>query len=147
MRRRGMNPTQDLSWLIGQGLRSVELQDYTWCFSFSNGGSICTESLWRLVSSERIVVTSADHGHVFGLPEPVDASKLVLAATYEQTVVSLSIVPTVSDLLILFSGNAQLQFLNTSCGYEGWRTSYQSGEVICIGGGRISVLPSPAPPN
>lgn len=63
----------DMTWLIGRTINKVEKLDYSWFFVLNDGGSIATESPWRLVTSQGIVVTSEDHGHPFGLPAPVNA--------------------------------------------------------------------------
>ena len=66
----------DLTWLVGLQLKAVEKKDYSWFFTFDDGGSIATESFWRLITIEGVAVTSEDHGHQFGLPAPVDAANL-----------------------------------------------------------------------
>ena len=65
--------------LVSQTLRSVEKKDYSWFFVFADDISIVTESPWRFLDQDRIIITSEDHGHQFGLPAPVDAGESVLA--------------------------------------------------------------------
>lgn len=67
-----MNPEGTNSYcspLVGEQLRSVEKRDFSWFFGFSGEVSLATETFWRLINEDRIVVTSEDHGHQFGLPE------------------------------------------------------------------------------
>jgi hypothetical protein len=88
-----MNPADyksDCQPLVGQTLRSVEKKDYSWFFVFADDISIVTESTWRLLSEDGIIVTSEDHGHQFGLPAPVDAAERVLAGVSRKAVVIAS---------------------------------------------------------
>jgi len=112
--------------LIGLQLSSVEKRDHSWIFSFEADTTVRTESLWRLMSEARIVVTSEDDGHRFGLPEPVEAA---------------AISASTGDLTIEFSGRVQLELLQTSCGYESWSLSAQGSETICTGGGDLAIVP------
>ena len=122
--------------LVGQRLLSVEKIDYSWCFDFSGEVSLATESSWRLINEDRIVVTSEDHGHQFGLPEPVDAAR-VLSSMVGRTAEGAAIDASSGDLIIEFSGRVRLQLLQMSFGYESWRLSVRGSETICTGGGEI----------
>ena len=131
-----MNP--NLDWLLNQRLVKVEKKDFTWFFTFAEGGSIATESFWRLVTPERLAVASEDHGQLFGLKEPVDAAKLVMSAIEGKTIIDYSCSDACSDLILCFEGKIQLQFLNTSGGYESWRAENNNIAVVSQGGGRLS---------
>jgi hypothetical protein len=129
--------------LVGQTLRSVEKKDYSWFFVFADDISIVTESPWRFLSEDRIIVTSEDHGNQFGLPAPVDAAERVLAGVSRKAVVTASITRPTADLIIYFDGHWHLQFLQMSCGYESWRLYIRGNETICTGGGDIAYSPTP----
>jgi hypothetical protein len=129
-----------LAWLVGTNLSSVEKKDFSWFFIFSNGGSVVTESPWRLVTTKGIVVTSEDHGHLFGRKEPTDAAASVLTATRNKKVQAFQLSVRSSDLIVAFNGNIQIEFLNMSGGYEAWRALFQSLQVICTGGGELAVF-------
>jgi hypothetical protein len=131
--------TANLSWLIGEQLVETVKTDYTWLFRFTGGGSITTESGWRLVTNGGIGVASDDHGQIFGLKEPVDAGVRVLAATKGKKVQAFCIAERTSDLTLRFKGEVCLEFLNLSCGYESWRTQHEAEEVICMGGGQVVI--------
>jgi hypothetical protein len=117
---------------------SVEKKDYSWFFMFTEGVSVATESPWRLINEGRIVVTSEDDGHQFGLPQPVDAASNVREALRGRTVEAAAICESSGDLIITFSEQAQLQVLQMSGEYESWRLSHVGGETICCGGGEIA---------
>ena len=129
-----------LGWLAGKYLTEVTTQDWTWFFDFSHGGSIVTESHWRLFSREGIIVTSEDHGHQFGLPAPVDAASRVTTLVKGQRVERFEVAELSSDLTLFFENGARLQFINLSCGYESWRTLSEDGEVYCLGGGELAIV-------
>jgi hypothetical protein len=124
--------------LVGQVLSSLEKKDYSWCFVFADEMSIVTESFWRFLTAEGIVVTSEDHGHQFGLPAPVDATERVLADVSRLTVIGASITRPASDLIVDFGRGVHLQFFQMSCGYESWRLYVRGDETICMGGGDVA---------
>ncbi len=128
----------DLTWLIGKRLAQVTKQDFTWFFTFQDGGRVLTESGWRLVTRTGIDVTSEDHDQMFGLKEPVDASARVIAATEEKKILGFRLAERTSDLAVTFEDEVLVEFLNLSCGYESWRAYHGSEEVICMGGGGVA---------
>jgi len=135
--------TSEVEQLVGQSLRSVEKKGYTWFFEFADDIAIATESPWRFMNAEAIVVTSEDHGHPFGLPTPVDAAERVLSGAAEQTVIAASIGRATGDLSIEFGHRLRLQLLQMSCAYESWRLHIRGSETICTGGGAIVYFPRP----
>ena len=131
-----MKPNFD--WLLKRHLSQVEKKDFTWFFTFEGDSSINIDAAWRLISADEIIVTSEDHGHPFGLPEPVDAGKRVMDAVKNKRVSDYLCSKPTSDLTILFEGGIQIQFLNMSCGYESW-TAWNCGtQTICLGGGELA---------
>ena len=102
----------NLDWLLNQRLSQVEKKDFTWFFSFENGGSVSIDSAWRLITNDGLIATSEDHGHPFGLPEPVDAGKRVMAAVQNKRVLNYSCTERVSDLIIHFENERMIWFEN-----------------------------------
>ena len=129
--------------LVGQALKSLEKKDYSWFFVFADDVSIVTESPWRFLTADGIVVTSEDHGHQFGLPAPVDAAERVLAGVSSRAVVAACITRPAADLIVDFGSQIQLQFFQMSCGYESWRLYIRGDETICTGGGDIAYFKRP----
>ena len=132
----------DLTWLVGKRLVETAKVDYSWHFAFSDGGSIVTESAWRMITGKGIEVASEDHGHLFGLKEPVDAVARVLTATKEKKILEVWIAERTSDLVVRFEDEVSLEFLNLSCGNESWRAYHEGDEVICMGGGQLAIFPN-----
>jgi hypothetical protein len=127
--------------LLGQPLQTVEKKDYTWLFGFGGSVSLATESPWRLIEQNRIVVSSEDHNQQFGLPAPVDAAREVLSRAGGRTVEAGSVAVDSGDLIIRFPGRIHLQLLQLSSGYESWRLWADGSESICRGGGSIAHFP------
>ena len=134
------DPKPDMGWLVGRRIISVEKTDCSWFFVLDDGSSIGTESLWRLVADNKIVVTSEDHGHPFGLPAPVDAVERAMKTVGQNPISRFELRDATSDLVLHFANDASIEFLNLSCGYESWRTVHEQQEVICMGGGKLAEI-------
>ena len=119
--------------IVGNELVSVEKLDYSWFVGLGSGITVATEAHWRLIADGRIAVTSEDHGHPFGLPEPVDAAAMLLARVRGRRSTGAAIAPSTGDLTIDFGERMRLQFLQTSSGYESWRLSVHGSEIVCGG--------------
>ena|ERR1039457_3424515 len=132
----------NLQTFVGAPLQCVEKLDYSWVFRFGEPLLIMTESPWRLVTPEKIIVAADDHGQKFGLPQPVDASECVLSRLATLGVRSVSVDDLTGDLLLYFSDRVYLQFLQLSAGYESWRAHTGNGETICTGGGGLVFVPA-----
>jgi hypothetical protein len=132
--------TIDLKWLIGNRVKELGKQNYTWFFDFDGGGNITTESTWRLVTADGIKVTSEDHGQKFGLPTPLDVVDVAKKTIEYQTINQYTVDPRTGDLILHFEGDCELQFLNLSSGYEAWHIVRGAKEIICMGGGKLHEL-------
>jgi hypothetical protein len=132
-----MEPQPSKLPIVDVNLQSVDKRDQTWFFNFTDNVSVLTEQFWRLRQHGRIKVTSQDHGHQFGLTQPVDARELVGLAVGTLPVVEARIDGNTGDLFIAFSEDVQLEFLQTSSGYESWRANVGGDEFTCGGGGEI----------
>ena len=130
----------ELKWIIGQRIKEMGKQDYTWFFDFDGGGSITTETTWRLVTAEGIKATSEDHGHKFGLTTPLDSIDAIKKTVGQQTIEQYKLDPTTGDLFLIFGSKCELQFLSLSSGYESWHIVHGAQEVICMGGGKLHEL-------
>ena len=69
--------TMLLNRVVGLVCTSV-LEHYPENFTFKFGAppeelSLAVDCLWRIISNRQVQCTSLDHGHQYGLPEPIDA--------------------------------------------------------------------------
>ena len=127
----------ELKWLASLTLKQCEKMDYTWFFRFTEDATIATEAPWRLVG-DRILVTSEDHGHLFGLQTPVDAAARVMETVRDAEITSWQVREQTGDLSIGFGAEGPvIEFLQPSSGYESWRASKPGVLIICMGGGEI----------
>ena len=85
----------------------------------SNEGVYIHTLVWRLIGDNHIVVTSDDHRHQFGLPQPVDAARKFNDALANRRVVDVDVDSKTGDLRILFS-DFKLEIITHSMGYETW---------------------------
>jgi hypothetical protein len=126
----------DVSWMIGQNIREVIYRDPEhWWIHFPNGGHFHIETLWRLVGKGRIVRTSYDHGHWFGLGAPVHADEHLKAYLADRQVTRV-VLTECTDLVLEFGAEDRLEILYESAGYEAWSIRLPSGGWIfaCSGG-------------
>jgi hypothetical protein len=132
-----MNPMH-LDWLIDRRLVEVKKDDFTWVFMFETGAGINAQTFWRLIANSSIIVTSEDHDQIFGLPEKVDAGKRVIDMIQNKRISGYSCQKPCYDLIISFESGDQLEFFNTSCGYESWQAWNGNSQIICLGGGDLA---------
>jgi hypothetical protein len=130
------NMEPDITWLIGRRLAEVGKVDYTWFFRLDDGSTIVTESTWRMVTPRGVAVTSEDHGPRFGLPAPLDAADAVRKEIAGLAVTGCNLDARTGDLSLQF-GSLTLQFLCLSGGYESWRTTHGTQDLVCTGGGEV----------
>jgi hypothetical protein len=131
-------PPPDMRWLVGRTIAKVSKDNCSWDFLLDDGSCIGTESPWRLVTADGIVVTSEDDGQPFGLGVPVGAAERVMKTVEATAIVEFEVRKGSGDLVLRFPGNVSVEFLNLSCGYEGWQTVHGQQRVICFGGGRLA---------
>ncbi len=128
----------DLTPLVGQSISSVEKNDYTWSFRLSGADCLFTEQSWRLITGDGILVTSEDHAQLFGLPRPFDAPELVKSTLKSDLILEANHDLKTGDLVLKFSADRYVQFLQMSCGYESWKLRIRDREFICLGGGQYT---------
>ena len=115
--------------LLGKQLSTIEKHPYSWAFHFDNA-ILDALSLWRLLARGTILVTSADDGHLFGLPSPVDAKSLIQQEVGAHSVVTVESGLAPSDLRVHFENEVVLEILNLSAGYECWTLNGPDGLMV-----------------
>jgi hypothetical protein len=106
------------SALISSSCTKVDLVSGHWYFFFENGASLRVGCLWRIVSAGNVNLSSEDHGQLFGLQMPVDATVQAIILLGDKKVVTVSIDMGTADLKIEVSGESKIEVINTSDGYE-----------------------------
>jgi len=105
--------------------------DY-WVFRFGDGVVLSTQSQWRLLSQEAILLTSEDDGQQYGLPKPVDAQASVRELLKDRIVSKVNVDQVSADFSIRFDNGTILQIVNLSSGYEAW-TLDSEGDCLMVG--------------
>jgi hypothetical protein len=111
------------SLLLSHRLDDVVKHDYSWEFVFSDRVRLQVECLWRLVIPGRLVITSEDHGHQFGLPAPVDCLGELRRQIIGAAVEDVKVRPGTIDIMLGFGSGRALEVIPTSAGYEAWQVS------------------------
>lgn len=110
-----------------------------WSFSFANDGAVVAECPWRLVGSDGILISSADHRQQYGRPAPIDCAAELLQLLHDRRVAAVTIVTGTLDLTIGFEQGPSLEIVPFSIGYEAWQTFSPTGfQVIAQGRGQLS---------
>jgi hypothetical protein len=128
------SPRRDPSARL-EGLAVSKIEKPTpdnWVFQFGNGVALSTQSQWRLLSPNAILLTSEDDGQQFGLPKPVDAVAGIRDLLKSRVVSKVEVDQASADLNIYFDNETVLQIVNLSSGYEAW-TLNSEGDFLMVG--------------
>ncbi|MBB3034794.1 hypothetical protein [Alteriqipengyuania lutimaris] len=110
-------------------VRKLESQ---WSFEIGSTIRIDGWMLWRLVGESCIEVCSEDHGHSFGLPDPVDAEEKFSDLAGGSKIKRVELMKPTGDLTFHLSNGMWLELIVTSSGYENWVIS-EGGEFLAAG--------------
>lgn len=128
------------SQLIGQTVVSVERWEGCPCvIKFSGNYRVKIESLWRLLSSGTLVLTSRDDAQLFGRSTPVQAISELSGNLVGQTLNALQVTQGTADITLHFRQQI-LQVVSDSSGYEAWQVEGPESIVaVGQGGGNVAV--------
>jgi hypothetical protein len=112
----------DVSWMVGRTFTEITLGRYGDCsFRFGEGALIVVDCPWRIVLAGQIVLTSADHGHMYGfMTSPIDAEAQCKSLLQGLTIQSVEVREDTLDMVIRFASGARLEVLPLSSGGENW---------------------------
>lgn len=134
-----------LTWLVGKRLTEVTKRLGDWSICFDDGSVLITECFWRLINSERILVTSLDQGqkslvcvHRDGNDEIAtvfrDVAHEVLGYLTDAKIRSAIVKPITNDIQIDFDSSLSLSvsFDRSNCG--AWCIQSTTLNVIATAG-------------
>ncbi len=130
----------ELAWLAGHRFQLLARREYHCVVALDNDKSIVVACLWRLVKSDRILITSEDEGQKFGLLEPVEAATEVNRRLTGAAVEAIELRSGVLDLELRLSTGHSLQIIPDSSGYEAWNVCCVNRQFIAVGGGELAVF-------
>lgn len=119
--------------LLDARLLSAERLEYSWAFDFGVV-ALTTETHWRVVSSERLLLMRDDDGLKYGLPEPIDAEARLGELLQGRRVVSAEVGAQTADLVISFENGLRLEVLTRAMGYEAWQINSDGSCIVAMGG-------------
>jgi len=105
--------------------------DY-WVFQFGSGVVLSTQSYWRVLSHDSILLTSEDDGQKYGLPTPVDAEASIRELLDNRIAARVDVDQATADFTIRFDNGMILQIVNLSSGFEAW-TLDSEGDFLIVG--------------
>ena len=101
-------------------------------FQFGNDVFLSTQSGWRVLCREAILLTSEDDGQQYGLPKPVDAEASARQLLENRVVAKVAVDQASADFTIHFDNGSVFQIVNLSSGYEAW-TLTSEGDFMIVG--------------
>ena len=133
----------DISWmsqLIGKKVMTVERWEGCPCvIRLQDGWIVQIESLWRLLTSGTLVLTSRDEGQLFGRTSPVEALSDLSTKLQGREVSSVTVASGTADLSLVL-GQHTLQAISESSGYECWQVEGPGGKLaVGLGGGDVAL--------
>jgi hypothetical protein len=128
------------SQLIGRTVSAIEQWEGGACvIALAGGYRVKIESLWRLLSSGTLTLTSQDEGQLFGRNEPVHVIPELSSKLLGQALTAVQVAQGTADLTLQFGGQS-LQVVSDSSGYEAWQVEGPTGTVaVGQGGGNVAV--------
>jgi hypothetical protein len=115
--------------LTNRSINNFEIWDHSCSVGMDGGYSLNCGSLLRYVDNDGKFITSADHGHKFGLPDVYDAQDKIGCRIKGKLIESVEINKATADLT-LFLDDARLELLCSSVGYENWQLYGPDGFVV-----------------
>ena len=117
----------------GRTLSKIEKlpPDY-WVFQFGSDVVLSTQSQWRVLSQDSILLTSEEYGQQYGLPKPVDAQAMIRELLENCVAAKVVVNQASADFTIHFGNGTILQIVNLSSGYEAW-TLTSEGDFMMVG--------------
>ncbi len=99
-------------------------------FVFSDNIFVNAEGFWRLLKDKSIHAVSLDHGHQFGLPEPVNLTTLVTKELTGKKLTRIHVDKNSGDLTLSLSDNIELHIFTTSTVYETYNFYYWQKNIL-----------------
>ena len=135
----------NLDWLLRHVVERVSYNDESqqWFLVISDDIYLSVECPWQILTEQRVVLASGDHGQKYGLPAPIDASAKAMELLAGQAIRRISVDEVSADLYIEFDDAVTMRTFNDSSGYEAWNLTGPHGDrYIAQGGGNVVFLPA-----
>ncbi|GAB2787439.1 hypothetical protein GCM10027275_35230 [Rhabdobacter roseus] len=133
--------TNDLTFKTNSIFESVTYEKDTasWHFYFSDKIYASSFGFWRLLKANKIVFTSFDNGHQFGLPQPLDLVENITKQLTAKKLTEIRVNKDTADLTLVISDDIKIQIFIASSGYEAYDFSFGDNRYIGLGSGDIEI--------
>jgi len=111
-----------------------------WHFSFADKIGISVSGFWRLLEKNHIVLVSLDHGHKFGLTEPLDLKEEIKNRLTAKKIIKIVVNKDTADLILTFTDQFKLEIYIASSNYETYDFSINNKRYIGLGSGSIAIM-------
>ena len=116
--------------LTNRTIEGFQIAENAHCWIVMNGGYVIgCGSLLRYVGSDGAFFTNEDHGHKFGLPAPYDSQAEIESRIKTKVIESVELTRSTGDLTLRL-GDARIEILCTSLGYENWQLDGPEGFLL-----------------
>jgi len=92
------------------------------------------------LENDKIVLVSLDHGHRFGLPQPVNLEERIKSKLTDKKLIKIEVKKDTADLTLILSDNYKLEVYIASTGYETYDFSFNGKHYIGLGSGDIAIM-------
>ena len=128
-------PPELMRWLVGSEIESIEVsEEELWDFEVRPAGSFQTQNPWRLLRGDVLEVTSSEHGHQYGLPEPINSAKLTKSKVSGLAIESVTMPAKSGDLILTFEEGFSLEIRALFRGYDSWHAIDPEGNRVSMNG-------------
>jgi hypothetical protein len=115
--------------LTNRSIKNFEIWEHSCSVGMDSGYSLTCGAILRYVDDDGEFISTADHGHKFGLPGVYDAQGKIECRIKGKVIESVEINNVTADLTLFFD-DARLEFLCSSVGYENWQLYGPNGFVM-----------------
>jgi hypothetical protein len=113
--------------------------DY-WHFEFADKINVSVSGFWRLLNKSKIVLVSLDHGHLFGLPKPVDLVEEIKKTLAAKKLIKIEVDENTADLTLILTDQYKIEIFIASSGYETYNFFIDDKQYIGLGSGDIATI-------
>lgn len=129
----------DFDWLKGRSCTKVQAPDeWTTVFEFGDA-ALSVQTLWRVSLQGQLRLTSADHGQVYGLASPINATTAAHELLVGREISAVHADLARGDLLIHLGLDCLLEII-TDSHYEPWQLTGPGRNYVAAADGRIRDL-------
>jgi len=114
---------------------TYDINSDSWTFLFEDNIYAISSGFWRLLKGKVIQAVSLDHGHQFGLPQPLDLTQQITEDLTGNILTGIKVKRNTSDLILTLTNGFEIEIFTSSIGYETYNFKVDNKRYIRLGGG------------